>query len=118
MEQQLREDLQHIINEDLGVSLAAAGIAGTIVLGPWLIRQRKITQERKTKCAKFEGLAKKKCMIQIEIQSLTQVKNKLSSSMGQCNKFDEPKKSKCKSRLQGIIKDYDSKVAALKKKIG
>jgi hypothetical protein len=114
----LREELEFILSEDAASIFISVPLAMGIVLGPWLMRQRKIKQERKMKCNKHEGLERKRCLINLEIAALKSEQTKLKQSVSQCSKHPEPKRTKCKKTIMGLVKDYDIKIAKQKKKIG
>jgi hypothetical protein len=132
MDEKLREDLEYIIDESGAIdaaiqvmeipeaSLAIATLAAMgIVLTPWLARQRKIKQQRKHQCRKYQGLKRKQCMINLEIDELKKEKAKVIQSGLQCNKIpDAAKKNKCKQKIKDLVTSYDIKISKQRRKIG
>ena len=106
MQYYLKEELEEILTEDPASIFVSVPLAMGIILGPWLIRQRKIKQKRKEQCNNLEGLAKKKCIINVESAALKSEKAKLLQSISQCQKHPEPKRSRCKTAIQNLANDY------------
>jgi hypothetical protein len=127
MEQQLREELEFVINEDLTTQLIntageyspviAAGTAMGVILIPMLRRIRKLKNQAKEKCKQFSHSKSlmKKCILKVEIDAIKKERQAmLSAATNQCKKKADPvKRKKCIDMLSGLAKD---KLQAIKKK--
>jgi len=96
------------LSEDILISVP---VAAAVILGPYFLRLRKLKKAAKLKCAKFSGVANKRCLIRIDIETIKKEMAATRKSMSYCNKAKTPKKkARCKKALQGLIKDYQVKI--------
>lgn len=112
-------DLQTVIDENElkemtdYIPLLAPLMASGIVMTSLYLQIRREKKKRKAKCKELGGDSLKRCLINVDIQT---IQNQITAtSKANCGKHKNPEK--CRKRIAGIIADFKVEIQKKKNKL-